>query len=366
MNFKEGMRLVLTAKPQKLGIEISGSRIILIGYNSRLFRGLNAVLELENIKLLPEIYEEFNTNELKKINASADVKIEINKGVKIKLNNTDILPIGNINRNKKELLKIFNAPLEDFHKINVNNLKLDATFKDFTIKRRELLENNDYGVKVVDINKRKYFIGTNNKVIQLMKMRPYSYEKIGDIKSNIDDYKFPKIIKSIASRKTVNNLYITDADDYILYGTDEGLILFTPKELFKYGVLSIRNTEIDLIEENLNQKNNVIIQLNSIKELTEFTTNNGENLFFNVKDNQLKIKTNTAYRKITEILTVRSNTYKDEFDFAIKTDVLNKILKNKTIKYLTLNYNTTTLVFTDHYNMNEAYNIYLTQTLKNF
>jgi len=363
---KKNIISLLLIKPQKIGIEVKNNKVTILAYSSRIFRGLNGIIQYNNDNNLSDFYEEFNTSDLKNLKMKNNLKIISEEQIKIQIDKKIILPIGNIARNKKNLMEIYNTPLNKFHKIDTFKLKVNDIFKDFTIKKREILNNNDFGVKIISLGDKKYYMGTNNKVIQLIKMKPFAYEKYGKIESNIEDYKFPKIIRSLMEQKDVHKLYITDTEDYVLFGTNTGLILFTPKELFKYGIWDIKNSEKGIIEKNLEQKNNLVIELSSIKDILSFINNNGENIYFNVNKKLLKIKTNTAYRVIEEVLKIKTNNFNEEFQFALKTDIITKILKNKNIKYLILNFNTTTVAFTDHYDLKNAYNIYLVKTLKNF
>jgi len=365
MDFKKAIMIISLSKPTKIGIDITSENMTFYGYNSKIFRGLHSVLSLPNNDNLHSFYEEYYASEIKNLSPTSEISLIQDEGItKIFYNGKKISPLGNIAREKKHLTSLYNKPFTSFHKLDIKNTDFNSLFKDFTVKKREILEEQDFGLKIIKIKNEHFYVSTDKRVLQLIKIKQLYYSIVGNIKSDIGSYKFPRLIKNIISRDDATTLYVADSDKYAIYGTNYGLMLFCPDDIFKYGVWDVINAEITVVNKNIAQQDNLTIRLNDKKELMLFAMNNGENIYFHVNKDEIKVKTNTSYQKVIDIMTVVSNDYNDDIHFALKVNTLSKIFRNKAIKYLTLNFNTATVVFTDNYKLDQAYNLFLTKTLK--
>lgn len=368
---KELLDSVKIIKPQKIGIMIKDNHLIVIGYNSKIFKDTHIlkVNKLNNHK--DDYYLEFYLKDLLEVTKNKAFNYELKDNfiyLTVDGKTVKVESLGSISRERSKLMDIYSTDIDKFHSINITNTNIDYIFKNFSMKGKEVLSANEFGVFFTKINNSYYFMSNNNKIIQLLRRNNKTYYSQGENSINVNNYKIPHVLRRIISINEENTLYITETDKSVVYVDDYDTYIVAPKSEFKFiNFTRNENKYISIFKNLLKSDRQITLEITGKEDLLEFISSLKEDLYIYIKNNHVKSKKsmNTNYFNADDIFKIVKSIdiEKDlELMFPIKADMINSILENNTIRYITLDLNSSFVIFSDYYDLSKTYNLYVFKT----
>lgn len=358
---------VRVIKPMKVGFLVNSKKVIIIGYNSKIFNDTHIIKTMDVLNK-EDGYLEFYLKDLENIfmkNNILDFNLDVQGGIINFITNNssiEVESLGSEAREKKEILDIYMSDINKYHSLQINNINLEQIFKEFLLKNKESVETQDMGFFFSKLNKNNYFISIQKKIIQLLKNRS-NYDFNGDI-SNVNTYKIPSIVRKMIALHSTNTLYISEVKDHVLYIDNNETYIIAPKKGFKYfDDTDNRKNKMNLIKDFMNLKRKVVLNITDKSEFLEFLEFSKEDFFIYLHGNNIRSKKSIHgnYYKANDVFKIIENDYNkdEEIMFSLKINTIKSVLENNTINYITFDLNSSLVALSSDADLSNTYNMYI-------